>query len=182
MLWHPLPAPPGTTGLKRHRWTHVLLRQHFLRLIMLTHWPIYRHFWNTIFAPSVEWWQLLQRLLSLLPEKLFWNRCNQRDRTFQERLTRIQYENILRTAKSAFQSNVSSFESLLQFTLKRYHHFLWICTYSSVPNRRACTFINFEKKFPPARLFGIKSSKLKTAYNPVKKSKFVINDWIEMSK
>ena len=23
--------------------------------------------------------------------------------------------------------------------------------YSSVPNRRACTFINFEKKFPPAR-------------------------------
>ena len=28
----------------------------------------------------------------------------------------------------------------------------------------------------------IKSSKLKTAYNPVKKSKFVINDPIEMSK
>ena len=25
--------------------------------------------------------------------------------------------------------------------------------YSSVPNRHACTFINFEKKFPPARLF-----------------------------
>ena len=29
-------------------------------------------------------------------------------------------------------------------------------TYSSVPNRRACTFINFEKKFPPARpYFGL---------------------------
>ena len=28
--------------------------------------------------------------------------------------------------------------------------------YSSVPNRRACTFINFEKKFPPARpYFGL---------------------------
>ena len=25
------------------------------------------------------------------------------------------------------------------------------CTYSSVPNRRACTFINFEEKIPPAR-------------------------------
>ena len=24
-------------------------------------------------------------------------------------------------------------------------------TYSSVPNRRACTFINFEEKIPPAR-------------------------------
>ena len=61
--------------------------------------------------------------------------------------------------------------------------------YSSVPNRRACMFINFEKKIPPARpyfglhvywfwekippctfirvalKFKIKSSKLKTAYN-----------------
>ena len=28
--------------------------------------------------------------------------------------------------------------------------------YSSVPNRRACTFIDFEKKFPPARpYFGL---------------------------
>ena len=25
-----------------------------------------------------------------------------------------------------------------------------ILAYSSVPNRRACTFINFEKKIPPA--------------------------------
>ena len=25
------------------------------------------------------------------------------------------------------------------------------CDYSSVPNKRACTFINFEKKFPPAQ-------------------------------
>ena len=31
-------------------------------------------------------------------------------------------------------------------------HPVWLIgTYSSVPNRRACTFINFEKKFPPAR-------------------------------
>ena len=27
----------------------------------------------------------------------------------------------------------------------------WKFEYSSVPNRRACTFINFEKKFPPAQ-------------------------------
>ena len=27
----------------------------------------------------------------------------------------------------------------------------YLPTYSSVPNRRACTFINFEEKIPPAR-------------------------------
>ena len=31
-------------------------------------------------------------------------------------------------------------------------YLLWP-TYSSVPNRRACTFINSEKKFPPARSY-----------------------------
>ena len=78
--------------------------------------------------------------------------------------------------------------------------------YSSVPNRSACTFINFEKKFPPARpylglhvywfweknppctfiwvalKFKIKSFKLKTACNFVKKSKFVVNNSTDMSK
>ena len=79
-------------------------------------------------------------------------------------------------------------------------------TYSSVPNRSACTFINFEKKFPPAwpylglhvywfweknppctfiwvaLKFKIKSFKLKTACNFVKKSKFVVNNSTDMSK
>ena len=78
--------------------------------------------------------------------------------------------------------------------------------YSCVPNRRACTFINFEKKIPPVRpyfglhvywfwekippctfiwvalKFKITSSKLKTACNFVKKSKFVINNSTDMSK
>ena len=45
-----------------------------------------------------------------------------------------------------------------------------------------CTFIDSEKKIPPACLFKIKSSKLKTAYKIVKKSKSVINNSIEMSK
>ena len=36
------------------------------------------------------------------------------------------------------------------FRAMKYKQFI-IITYSSVPNRRACTFINFEKKIPPAR-------------------------------
>ena len=66
-----------------------------------------------------------------------------------------------------------------------YMHALY---YSSVPNRSACTFINFEKKISPytfiwvALKFEIKSSKLKTAYNSVKKSKLLINKSIDMSK
>ena len=76
--------------------------------------------------------------------------------------------------------------------------------YSSVANRHACRFINFGKKFPPkwpylglhiyllreknspfirvALKFKIKLSKLKTAYNFVQKSKFVINNSIDISK
>ena len=44
-----------------------------------------------------------------------------------------------------------------------------LTTYSSIRNRRACMFINFEKKFPPCTFiwvtlkFEIKSSKLKNA-------------------
>ena len=33
--------------------------------------------------------------------------------------------------------------------LKTFYIIRHICTYSSVPNRRACTFINFEEKIPP---------------------------------
>ena len=80
-------------------------------------------------------------------------------------------------------------------TLIPCHTQLNVCAlaYSGVPNRRACTFINFEEKFPPAQpylglhvywfwgenppftfiwvksKFKIKSSKLKIAYNFVKK-------------
>ena len=51
-----------------------------------------------------------------------------------------------------------------------------------------CTFIDFEKKNPPRTFiwvkskFKIRSSKLKTAYKFVKKSRSVINNSIEMSK
>ena len=60
--------------------------------------------------------------------------------------------------------------------------------YFSVPNRSACMFINFEKKNSPLHVysgcikFDIKSSELETAYNPVKRSKFLINNSIDMSK
>ena len=94
--------------------------------------------------------------------------------------------------------SILSFVCILSFRM--------LFVYSSVPNRSACTFINFEKKFPPAQpyfglhvywfwerippctfiwvaiKFKIKSSKLKTACNFVKKSKFVINNSTDMSK
>ena len=47
-----------------------------------------------------------------------------------------------------------AFQSLILFLTPQ--------SYSSVPNRRACTFINFEKKFPPARpYFGLHVYSLK---------------------
>ena len=97
---------------------------------------------------------------------------------------------IYKSFRSSSQLEQDSCICNLHFT----RHFTKI-RYSSVPNRPACTFINFEEKIPPARpylglhvywfwennppctfiwvqsKFKIKSSKLKTAYKLVKKSK-----------
>ena len=53
-------------------------------------------------------------------------------------------------AKGAFTYDVRCFCVFLTYlpTLIRY-----FTTYSSVPNRRACRFINFEEKIHPARLY-----------------------------
>ena len=67
----------------------------FYQLIKITNWPIYRHFWNPLNVKT-----MYSNVLCLLPEKLGGNRStNLKSHSFKEKLTRIQYENILRTVK-----------------------------------------------------------------------------------
>ena len=66
-----------------------------------------------------------------------------------------QFANLLEVSTTCSQSvTLNCFSSPIKVSFGfEFRFFSLSLTYSSVPNRRACTFINFERKIPPARSY-----------------------------